>query len=65
MDYRAHRRRAWRIGARLSVAGAACLVHAVLPGLFRDKASKTIEDLNAELQAASPHSGPVLLEFEI
>src|SRR5690349_18385814 len=66
MDYRAHRRRAWRIGTRLSVAGAACLIHSLLPGMFRDKASRTIEDLNEELKAAAPpQAEPVLLEFEI
>ena len=66
MSYGAHRRRAWRIGSRLSVAGVACLVHGLVPGLFRDKASKTIEDLNAELMAAAaPKTEPVLLEFEI
>jgi hypothetical protein len=66
MSYGAHRRRALRIGSRLSVAGVACLVHAVLPGLFRDKASRTIESLNEEIKAATPpQTEPVLLEFEI
>ena len=66
MKYHPHRRRAWRIGWRLSVAGAACLVHGLLPNLFKDKATRTIISLNDELKAAPGHqSPPVLLEYEI
>jgi hypothetical protein len=66
MGYGAHLRRAWRIGSKLAVAGAACMVHGLLPALFKDKASKTILNLHDEVKGA-PHQGGerMLLEFEI
>lgn len=66
MSYGAHFKRAWSIGGPLLVAGGACLVHGLLPGLFSDKATKTIVRLNEEVKRAPPHRGePMLLEFEI
>lgn len=66
MAYGPHLKRAWRVGGALLVAGAACVVHGLLPGLFTDKATRTITRLNGELKA-HPAKGaePVLLEFEI
>ena len=37
------------IGARLVGAGCACLVHAVVPGLFTQTAGKTITDMHAHM----------------
>lgn len=66
MGYGAHFMRAGRIGTRLIGAGGACLVHGLLPGLFSDKATRTIVRLNEEIKQAPPHRGePFLLEFEI
>lgn len=66
MGYGAHLVRASRIGGRLIGAGGACLVHGLLPGLFTDKATKTIVKLNEEVKKGHPHAGePFLLEFEI
>jgi hypothetical protein len=66
MAYDAHFKRAWKIGGALLVAGGACLVHGLFPGLFTDKATRTIVDLNEEVKKAHAHGRePVLLEFEI
>lgn len=67
MDYASHMGRAARIGSRLVVAGGACFVHGLLPGLFTTKATTTIIKLNEEI--AGTHK-PVAhdrlwLEFEI
>ena len=67
MDYIAHMGRASRIGGALIVAGVACLVHGLLPGLFTTKASRTVVKLHEEIQQAPAH-GPadrMWLEFEI
>ncbi len=66
MSYDAHRQRAWRIGGALMVAGGACIVHGLLPGLFADKASRTIIRLHEEVSSTPSNSRePFLLEFEI
>jgi hypothetical protein len=66
MGYGAHLKRAWGIGGKLLTAGGACFVHGLLPGLFTDKATRTIVRLNEELKKApDPKREPVLLEFEI
>ncbi len=64
MDYLGHLRRASRIGGALIVAGAACLVHGLLPGLFTDKASRTVIKLHEEISAHGP-AETMWLEFEI
>lgn len=64
--YGPHLKRAWRIGGALLVAGGACFVHGLLPGLFTDKATRTIVHLNDELKAHAPKGAePALIEFEI
>lgn len=67
MGYGAHLGRAWRIGGALIVAGGACFVHGLFPGLFTDKASRTIVRLHEEVHTApaSPRSETFMLEFEI
>lgn len=66
MSYGAHLRRAWKIGGALTLAGAACVVHGLFPGLFTDKATKTIVRLNEEVTHGPSHGGEaMLLEFEI
>lgn len=66
MSYGTHMKRAWRIGGALLVAGGACIVHGLLPGLFSDKATRTIVRLNDEMKSHAPKDAqPILLEFEI
>lgn len=66
MSYGEHRRRAWRIGGALAVAGGACFIHGLFPSIFTDKATRTIVHLNEELKSAhADKAEPVLLEFEI
>ena len=64
MHYFAHLHRASRIGGALIVAGAACLVHGLLPGLFTTKASRTVIKLHEEISAHGP-TDTMWLEFEI
>ena len=64
MDYLDHFRRASRIGITLIGAGAACLVHGLLPGLFTTKASRTVIKLHGEISAHGP-AETMWLEFEI
>ena len=47
--YFEHMRFAATVGRLLVVAGFACLVNAVIPALFQDKASRTIRVLNEVL----------------
>ena len=49
-SYREHAGVAARIGGRLLGMGAACLCHALVPGLFPDTASRGVSKLAAELQ---------------
>jgi hypothetical protein len=64
MDYLAHLHRAARIGGTLIAAGAACLVHGLLPGLFTTRASRTVIKLHEEISAHGP-AETMWLEFEI
>ncbi len=55
------------IGVKLVGAGCACLVHAVIPGLFTQTAGKTITGMHAHMTqrragAANPEDWP---EYEI
>ena len=47
--YGEHARAASQIGVTLIATGLACLVHAVVPALFRTKGSDTIRRLNDHL----------------
>lgn len=49
-SYAEHAGHALAIGFRLLLAGCACLVHALLPGLFIRTASNTVDHIN-ELMA--------------
>jgi hypothetical protein len=55
------------IGGRLVGAGLACLVHAVVPGLFTQTAGKTVSHMHAHMMqrkagAANPENWP---DYEI
>jgi hypothetical protein len=64
MDYLGHLARATRIGSALILAGAACLVHGLLPGLFTTRASRTVIKLHEEISGHGP-AETMWLEFEI
>ena len=55
------------IGARMIGAGAACMIHAVVPGWFTETAGRTVVDLHEHMVrrkagAANPHAWP---DYEI
>jgi len=67
MSWAGHGIGALAIGARLIAAGAACLVHAVVPGWFTQTAGKTITDMYDHMQsrragATNPENWP---DYEI
>lgn len=67
MSWAQHGTGAFRIGARMIGAGAACMIHAIVPALFTETAGRTISDLHADMlrrrkQAADPSSWP---DYEI
>ena len=67
MSWAGHGIGAVKIGAELIGAGAACLVHAVVPGWFTQTAGKTVERLHDHMVkrkagAANPEAWP---DYEI
>ena len=50
LGYFAHMRVAFGIGANLFLAGAACLLHGIVPGLCSDRASRLIRRMAADLE---------------
>ena len=52
-SYGEHAGHAVTIGFRMISAGLACLVHAVLPGLFVRTASRTVDDIRALMDSRS------------
>lgn len=48
--YLQHLRFAGAVGMLLVLAGGACLIHALVPALFEDKASRTIRRLHAVIE---------------
>lgn len=56
-SYGQHARTAWSFGWRMVVGGLACMVHAVLPGLFVKTASRTVVQLDAEMRGRKPAPG--------
>lgn len=67
MSWAEHGAGAAKIGLELIAAGAACLVHACVPGIFTQTAGKTVSRLHAEMLrrkagAANPNDWP---DYEI
>lgn len=48
--YGQHARTAWSFGWWMVVGGLACMVHALVPGLFVKTASRTVVQLDAEMR---------------
>jgi hypothetical protein len=49
--YTEHASHALTIGGKMLCSGIACLVHALLPGLFVRTASRTVEDIQALMES--------------
>jgi hypothetical protein len=67
MSWAEHGTGAVRIGAQLIVAGAACIVHALVPALFTETAGRTVTRLHEHMVrrkagAAKPSDWP---DYEI
>lgn len=67
MGWAEHGLGAIKIGTRMIGGGAACLVHAVVPGWFTQTAGRTVERLHGEMlhrraTAANPERWP---DYEI
>lgn len=67
MSWAGHGIGALKIGAQLVGSGLACVVHAVIPGLFTETAGKTITNMHAHMMsrranAANPDDWP---DYEI
>lgn len=67
MSWLEHGAGALRIGGEMMAAGAACIVHALIPGLFTQTAGRTVERLHDYMVkrragAADPNSWP---DYEI
>jgi hypothetical protein len=52
--YGGHARTAFSFGSRMMLGGLACMVHAILPGLFVKTASRTVVQLDAEMRGRQP-----------
>jgi hypothetical protein len=52
--YTQHARTAFSFGWRMTAGGLACMVHAVVPGLFVKTASRTVVQLDAEMRGRKP-----------
>lgn len=50
LSWRQHGAGAVKIGARMIAAGAACLVHAAVPGWFTETAGRTVVRLHDHMQ---------------
>ena len=67
MSWAEHGAGAVVIGARMVGAGLACIVHAVVPGMFTETAGRTVKSLHDHMVqrkagAANPNSWP---DYEI
>jgi hypothetical protein len=67
MSWASHGVGALKIGGRMIGAGVACIVHAVVPGLFTETAGRTVVDLHEHMTkrkagSANPQAWP---DYEI
>jgi Family of unknown function (DUF6356) len=62
--YTQHMGRALWFGARMMLAGMACMVHAVLPFVFVRTGSRAIEELNARMLATRRAAPPAVMAGE-
>jgi len=50
MSWAEHGKGAVAIGMKMMLGGLICVIHAIFPGLFKDKASRMICEMYAEIQ---------------
>ena len=67
MSWASHGLGALRIGGRLMGAGAACIIHAIVPGWFTQTAGRTVSEMHDDMArrkagAANPNAWP---DYEI
>ena len=67
MSWAAHGLGAVRIGCRLMAAGAACMIHALVPGWFTQTAGRTVTQMHDDMVkrkagAGNPNNWP---DYEI
>lgn len=55
--YTRHARTAFSFGWRMMVGGLACMVHALVPGVFVKTASRTVVQLDAEMRGRKATPG--------
>ncbi len=66
VDYFTHMRGAVGIGASLVSAGAACFIHAIVPGIYTNRAGRTIDRLHDHMKRrASGSADHHWLDYEI
>ena len=67
MSWAVHGRGAVLIGFRLITAGAACFIHAIVPGWFTETAGRAVRSLNHEMTSrrATSANPSVWPEYEI
>ena len=64
-SYGLHARTALSFGWRMTVGGLACMVHALVPGLFVKTASRTVVQLDAEMRGRKPTPGAEEFDYVI
>lgn len=64
-SYFEHMRFAASVGALMVVAGLACLLHALVPGVFTDRASRTIRHLHAVIENRAGAVAPLSRDDEV
>lgn len=62
MSWGEHGRGAFSIGLTMFLGGIACMIHAAIPGLFRDTASKVLERMHNATRKRAALNFP---DFEI
>ncbi len=65
MSWLAHGLGAARIGGEMIGAGAACMVHAIVPGLFTQTAGRTVERLYCDMAKRRAAAGDNWPDYEI
>ena len=64
-SYFQHMRFAATVGSLMVVAGISCILHGLVPGIFTDRASRTIRHLHAVIEQRSKVVAPVGRDGEV
>ena len=67
-SYAEHAATAFGFGARMTLGGIACMVHAIIPALFADRASRTVGGLERTMRERAatrrPQPGHAMAEHD-